>query len=633
MELESRLAKMVEGKVSIANRGEDARKRDDKIGANLWLGHHYVGVMPSRDRPMIVANLFQALIHHKASIMVKQNPIPVVEATDAGDQEAAEHLRNLIMHIFKNDDMLLKTRKAVVVSNVMRTCALKVVWDDTLHGGIGDITTDIIMPWQLLLDTQVSAHDRMSFCGDRTVMPRAKAMSMYPKAALDLEAPDTAGGEPVKFFGSSDSPIKDPWGKGTAGDLRGAPTSLNGKPVFAVFAGEIGMSSDKDDMVEIVELYYKDLTLYEDTQVVRDERGNEEYEYVTSGDGEVLLDQVESQFMHDEQTGWLLEIPQFVIRKQQVMEKVHKRKYPQWRRTTCIFPDSKVIDDIAWDMPLPYAFMCDVEPLSGVWWRGSGLQLETMQAMMNVSLSTMVHNLRMGSLQAFKVDPQSGLQGQALTLKPGQIVNIAPKNMEAINVPQLSQEWFSWINNLVSLMERVIGAQGIMQGEAAGRVDSAAGYDLLAEIGGSRIVECTQRMEKTLAEWAQIVATFAQNYYTEKHAIAVEDTEGKQTYERAYGPLLNTINPLRFGIEVGSTMAWSESAKRQRDVQLFKDGIIDRVELYKRMGLSNWKAMMDRMDAEITAGKAWMAGAAGAPPPRTRQTQPKPNGKPTKAKA
>src|SRR5208337_4529044 len=130
-----------------------------------------------------------------------------------------------------------------------------------------------------------------------------------------------------------------------------------------------------------------------------------------------------------------------------------------------------------------------------------------------------------------------------------------------------------------------------------------------------------QRMEKTLAEWAQIVATFAQNYYTEKHAIAVEDTEGKQTYERAYGPLLNTINPLRFGIEVGSTMAWSESAKRQRDVQLFKDGIIDRVELYKRMGLSNWKAMMDRMDAEITAGKAWMAGAAGAPPPRTRQTQ------------
>src|SRR5271166_409481 len=630
MELESRLAKMVERYVGIANRGEDARKRDDKIGANLWLGHHYVGVMPSRDRPMIMANLFKALIHHKASIMVKQLPIPVVEATDAGDAEAAEHLRNLLLHIFKNDDMLLKTRKAVIVSNVMRTCALKVLWDDTLHGGVGDITTDLIMPWNLLLDTQVSAYDRMSFCGDRTVMSRAKAMSMYPHAAKELEEPDASGGQPVKFFGSSDSPIKDPWGKGTAGDLRGAPTSVNSKPVFAVFAGEIGFASDKDVLVEICEVYHRDLTLYEDEQVVRDSKGNEEYEYVKDEEsGEPLFDQIESQYMHDQETGWLLEIPQFVIRKQQVMELVRKRKYPDWRRTTCIFPDGKVIEDIAWDMPLPYAFMSDDEPLSGVWWRGSGLQLETMQAMMNVSLSTMVHNLRMGSLQAFKVSPMSGIQGQALTLKPGQLVYVDPKNMEAIQVPQLSQEWFNWINNLVSLMERVVGAQGIMQGEAAGRVDSAAGYDLLAESGGSRIVECTQRMEATLAEWAQIVAVFAQNYYTEKHAIAVEDKDGKQTYERAYGPLLNTISPLRFGIEVGSTMAWSESAKRARDVDLFQKGIIDRVELYKRMGLANWKPMMERMDAEIAAGKGWMAGAAGSPPPRTRQTVPSQKKKPT----
>jgi hypothetical protein len=622
-ELEQKLSKTVERYVSIANRGEDARKRDDKIGANLWLGHHYVGVMPSRDRPMITANIFKALIHHKASIMVKQLPIPVVEATDAGDAEAAEHLRNLLMHIFKNDDMMLKTRKAVIVSNVMRTCALKVVWDDTLRGGVGDVTTDLIMPWNLILDTQVSSYDRMSFCGDRTVMPRSKAMTMYPKAAEELEEPDASGGQSVKFFGSSDSPIKDPWGKGTAGDLRGAPTSVNSKPVFAVFAGEIGFASDKDDLVEICEVYHRDLTLYETEQVKRDERGNEEYEYVKDETGELQFDQIESQFHHDQETGWLLEIPQFVIRKEQVVELVRKRKYPEWRRTTAIFPDGKVIEDIAWDGPLPYAFMSDDEPLSGVWWRGSGLQLETLQAMMNVSLSTMVHNLRMGSLQAFKVSPSAGIQGQALTLKPGQLVYCDPKQMEAIQVPQLSPEWFNWINNLMGLMERVVGAQGIMQGEAAGRVDSAAGYDLLAEIGGSRIVECTQRMEKTLAEWAQIVSWFAQNYYTEKHAIAVEDNEGKQSYERAYGPLLNTVSPLRFGIEVGSSMAWSESAKRQRDLELFKAGVIDRVELYKRMGLANWKPMLERIKEEMAAGQPWMAGGAGSPPPRTRQTVPK----------
>jgi hypothetical protein len=190
--------------------------------------------------------------------------------------------------------------------------------------------------------------------------------------------------------------------------------------------------------------------------------------------------------------------------------------------------------------------------------------------------------------------------------------------IKALDVPHLDQNWFAFINQLVSLMERIYGAQGIMQGESAGRVDSAAGYDLLAEIGGSRIVECTQRMESSLADCARIIGWFAQNYFTEEHAVGVEGENGETTWEKAWGPLLK--GALSYDIEVGSTLAWSESAKYQRYMGMFRDGVIDKVELWKRVGFSGWQEMKKRMDAEAAnPAQAYLMGGGFKPPKPPKQ--------------
>jgi hypothetical protein len=163
-------------------------------------------------------------------------------------------------------------------------------------------------------------------------------------------------------------------------------------------------------------------------------------------------------------------------------------------------------------------------------------------------------------------------------------------------------------------MERIIGVTGIMQGEAAGRVDSAAGYDTLAQTSGARVVECTQRMERWISRLMAKVGWYAQRYYTDCHAVRVEDLQGNLTWERAASTQL--MGTFSYRIEVGSTMAWNEAARNARLKDDLTAGIIDMQEYWQRTNTPNWREIKKR---KLAAGQP-----LSPPPPRTRQSVPKP---------
>jgi hypothetical protein len=292
-------------------------------------------------------------------------------------------------------------------------------------------------------------------------------------------------------------------------------------------------------------------------------------------------------------------------------------KYPHWRRTTFILPDLTLVDDRAWDGPVPHALFSDGEALEGPWVKGCALDCEDIQMALNVSLSTMMDNLRMSSLRPVLAGQGSNLEQNTLLVKPGQVVRVGKvSEIQPFEFPQLNSVWFEWCNFMVSNMERIVGATGIMQGEAAGRVDSASGYDLLAEIGGSRLVAETKRMEQSIIDAMRIAAWFMQRRYTEQHAIAVTDSEGNISEEKLGGAfLLGTFN---FDIVTGSTMAWSESSVRARLLQELQNGIIDKVAYWQRTNTPDWQQIQERILKQPPA----LSGAAVSPPPRTR-TAPK----------
>ncbi len=608
-DFETALGRKVTRMIAMGDREEEARRRSDRIGGNLYVGRHW-GIYVNKNRAAITANVTKSLIDHSISIMSKQLPIPVVEPDDAGDVYAATLMRAILQRQWHEDDMILKSRQALRLAKATRTCAGKTMWDLEKKGGVGDATTDIIPGWRLILDPRSRYPERMEFIGDRATMSRSRAMLLYPEAVDRIES----GGEASnKLFttGTAGSPLRDSFSPAGGTDFSsGAGGAIaNGKPLITAFTGiSVRGGANPEHEVTIAEVYYRDRTRFKKKVPVHDALGDAIETIKRDEHGAPLFDRTDD-------LDPILGEPGYKLIKEPVMEERLVPKYPYWRRTTMLFPDMTILDDRPWDAPQPYSLLLDNEPLEGPWGKGSALDLEDLQAQLNVSLSTMMDNLRFSSYRAFKATNQANIERNNLVLSPGDIVRVGSdiNALQAIDFPQLSEAWFSWCNFTIQLMERIVGASGIMQGSAseAPRTDSAAGFDSLAEIGGSRLVEATQRFEHWIADIYEKVGWYAQRYYTEKHALGVEDTEGQLTWERASSPQL--AGTFSYKVVVGSTLAWNSSGVRKRVLEEMQLGLRDKVSVWQKLQVEDWQAIRARMETQNPALNP-------APPPRTRQS-------------
>ena len=440
-----------------------------------------------------------------------------------------------------------------------------------------------------------------------------------PAAGLTIVfQPDGAAG-PGAFNGGPVGVDSAPFGGTSAGG-----TIVNGQPVVTAFTGRSTTYSGSEFEVELIELYHKDPTLVPKEVAVKDEFGQEKKRIARHPDTNEPL------FTQDGDWDEILGEPGFRLLKETQMETKPMPKYPWWRRTTLLMPDREVIDDRAWDAPQPYSLLNDNEPLEGAVAKGTVLDCIDLQASVNVSLSTMLDNLRFSAYRAFKASNAAQIEKANLIISPGDVIRTGNDVAQfvALEFQEMSAQWFPWIQMLVSMMEKIFGLEGIMQGNAkdAPRTDSAKGFDSLAEIGGSRIVEQTQRFCDWLGDIGEKVGWWAQREYTEEHAIRVENLQGELTYERAGSAQL--AGTYSYRVRIGSTLAWNESAIRARLIEEYQLGLRDKVSLWKhpQMGIEDWEAIKTRIATENP-----MLGLP--PPPRSRQQMPQPGAKPKKPKS
>src|ERR1700690_1841736 len=176
------LGQVVENYIRISDQGEDERRKSDRIGANLYAGRHWDARVP-RDRAALTIPYSKRLINQLISLQTKQSPIWVVEPNDAGDREAARIMQQILPKIWEKHTYKRKVRRAMRLGETTRTCAAKTMWDESLFNGNGDVVTDIIPGWRLILDPRAEDPEDMRFIGDRALMSRADAMLLYPEAA------------------------------------------------------------------------------------------------------------------------------------------------------------------------------------------------------------------------------------------------------------------------------------------------------------------------------------------------------------------------------------------------------------------------------------------------------------------
>ncbi len=614
----AKLSDRMDEYIRLSDAEEEARRANDRLGSSIYYGRHWNVPMP-RNRVALTVNVTKSLIDHKIAIMTKQRPVPVVEADDAGDVEAARIMRTVLQRYWIDDRMMIKSRDALRLCNTTRTIASKTYWDPDKRGGVGDVTTDVIPGFRMIVDPCTKDADRMEFVGDRAYLPRSRAMKLYPQSARKIADAAVPRDGPLGA-GSTDSPIKGPFREQSGVDTpSGAGGAIvNGQPVITAFTGRSVGRGASQKKVEIVELYHRDRTMIEKDVPVKDSFGRVVQRIAKDEFGMPQFDQTGDW---DE----ILEEPGFELRYEDVTRRELAPKYPFYRRTTKLMPDNIVLDDRAWDLPHPYEFLGDQPSLEGPWDKPSTTEVEDLQSSLNISLSTMLDNLRFSAFRAFKKTSTANIAKNNLVLSPGDVIDVgmSQDGLMPFDFPQLSEAWFAWINNIIQLMERIIGATGVMQGEAAGRVDSGVGYDTLAEIGGSRIVECTQRFEEWISRLMAKIGWYAQRYYTEAHAVRVEDTEGNLTWERATAKEL--WGAFSYRIVTGSTLAWNESSVRARVMEEFSAGLRDRISVWQKLQIEDWQAISKRI---LTQPPQFNP----PPPTRTKQTfgakgqKPKPPG-------
>jgi hypothetical protein len=626
----SELGSVVENYIRISDQGEDARRKSDRIGANLYAGRHW-DVTVTRDRAALTIPYSKRLINQLISLQTKQDPIWVVAPNDAGDREAARIMQQILPKIWQKHLYKRKVRRAMRLGETTRTCAAKTVWDDSLLGGIGDVATDVIPGWRLILDPRAEDPEDMRFIGDRALMSRADAMLLYPEAAEIIANAGMPVAASALGGGSADSPIKNQFrqdgsGAGVGNVAWGTGGAIvNGVPVVTAFTGRTPVGYADEWAVQIVELYHRDYTMDWDTVPVTDHHGNVKKRMLREEDGS-------PKFTQDGEWDDILGEPGFQLAFEEETERKLLRVYPHWRRTTSIYPERRVIEDIAWDHPQPYELYQAQEWLEGPWSKGTIHDLLDDQLVLNVSTSIMQDNLRFGSYRVFKRTSDMPATRNSLLFQAGQVIDVgrAINNLEPLTFPELSSAWFQWRNEIKKDMREIAGVDGIMSGsmaDVAPRADSTKMTDSLAELGGSGIVEKTENMEWFIIGIGRRVGYWVQQKYTEKHAVAVEDMSGELGWERCgHEELMGSFN---YDIVIGSTTAWSGSGTRTRILEELDKGLRDKVSAWKALdstayAISDWREILKRNPQ----------ANAVAPPPRTRATQPKKSpGKPKPASA
>jgi hypothetical protein len=635
-EWRDRLSKKVMRHVAEADRSEGRRRRACKVGGRMFYDQHHLTPAP-RGRAAITANMAKALSKQKIAIMTKQDPIPVIQPVEVGSVEGARKMNLVCQHIWQERNLRITNRRALQLADVTMTCALKVVWDRQLGAGWGDVAVDLIPGWRLIVDNRAIDVERMRYIGDRAVMTRSQAMLLYPKSAdriSELAQTITRGGgqgsTTTRYRGS---PITDPWHSGLTLSTNDS-YQVNNVPVIvtAAMSGPgPGTGDDTDTDVEIVELYHKDPTRYEVEETITDELGNDLEDPVEDEDGIPVYESLPDE-IHQTEFG-PINIPAFRQKTQKRTRKVLKAKYPFWRRSTVVFCGTKAdcIDDRAWDGPAPYTLYTMEYPLDGALGKGPFLGLFTLQGVVNTSLSSGTDNIRQSSMQAFKAGSGSGVDTDQIILTAGKVIRCNDiKQLEELTSSGISAEWISWIQQVVSMMKFVYGLDGIMQGETTGRMDpSGPSVDTLAGLAGARVVCDTQNMDTSISNLFRIIGWFVQNFYTEKHAIHLENAEGQESWERVDKDSL--AGQFRYSVRTGSDSGWSPSAKEQRVLNRYQQGLYDKVETWKELSIQNWPEIKQRLETQSPV----LAGPAGGPPPRTRSSphsaaKPKTNGAPSK---
>ena len=568
---------------------KEARKKWDKqwdtyeryYDCDQWINRRAEG------KAMPVANIIFPVIQTILPIMTDSQPGFDVGAKTPQDYDFADMLSTLV-HNWWN----IRSMNNTLVETIMESCFYgngiqKVIWDESLEGGLGDVRVDDIDPRDIFVPKDaIDFNKNCSFVIHRMCKPLGELRRLFPeKADYIFATGDTKEREKTQL-------------QNYDGNVQlVTPIDKKAKDIPL----DSGAGYDATKVVEFYEMWLDDETLESIEQEDKDNPGQmktvKQKRYpngkiITVTSNRVLLQSAENP------------------RKDGLKPFV---RYP--------------------DMIRPKRFYAD----------GEIKQLKDPQDMVNKTLACIFDCMNLMGNPIWITDTNSGVEPETITNAVGLIIVKNPgTEVRRENAPAVPAYIFNFYSELLKLVDQLSGVHDITQGRKPTGITAAEAIAELQEAAQTRIRLKERNLQTSLTQVGYLIVNTMMQYYTVPRVTRITKQKGwpeffefyfknnpdgtyqyvrkTHTYDEQQKKYIQVQDWQEsgttkgvFDIEVqsGTSLPFMKQKRSNLAIQLFDKQAIDQEDLLEKLDWPKADQVMKRMKAAAAA----QAGPSGAPPP------------------
>jgi len=272
-----------------------------------------------------------------------------------------------------------------------------------------------------------------------------------------------------------------------------------------------------------------------------------------------------------------------------------KGKYVAW-----IESPNEILAESDWEFPftrLPLVKFPGIEREGSVYDEARVTHARPLQKELNNKISKVAEHMNL-TMRPQMIAPIGSLR-QRLTNEPGAVFEYAP-------IQGLAPEWrptpsipghvFTYIEDIQRRLDRIFNIMPTERSQLPARTDSGQLVELVQEAVADQISPEIGRMEESLAVAGDLLAAYAQKYYTEPRLLKIKGPGGSVQVQKFKNADLD--GGFSFTAEAGSGLPRTRAGQVAQIREMMEMGVLDPREAIQYLPLAGLKGVQARISAD-----------------------------------
>ena len=546
-------------------------------------------VKRSEGKSMPVVNVIRQAIQSMVPILTDAQPGFDINAKAPQDYDFADILSDIIHYWWTYRGMNLTLVDTITQSMFYHVGIQKVIWDEELENGLGDVRVDDIDPRDVWVPKDaIDFNKNCRWVIHRMCKPLGELRRLFPEKADVIKATGEEKSKSEKQTNSYDGQI-----------MVVSPIDKKEKNI----PQQPGYGYDDSRVVEFFEMWIMDTTL---EQVEQENKDTHVPETV-----------MKKRYPH----GKIISVTSDRVLLQSAESPRKDGKFPFVRFV---------------DMPRPNKFYGD----------GEIGQLYEPQKMLNKTVAVIFDCLNMLGNPVLICDTNSGVDADLLTNTVGQVIIKNPNTeVRRDQAPPIPEYIFQFYGEMQKMIDQISGLHDVTQGRKPIGITAAKAISTLQEAAQTRIrlkernlqVSLTQlgylvvntmmqyyvqpriaKVSQKQQQWPDFLEFYfkqpdADNYSVTKRAYTFDEANRKYIMQQDWTESIPTKGIFDIEVQSGTALPFQKDQRSNLALDLFDKKAIDQESLLDTLQWKDKDKIMTRMKQE--AAQAAAAQAAGSPPP------------------